>query len=47
MRQTHRQGLVRVGRLDQKKFLGVILNNADAIYDYDYNYYYARAQNGK
>jgi capsular exopolysaccharide synthesis family protein len=47
MRQTHRQGLVRVGRLDQKKFLGVILNNADAIYDYDYNYYYARTQNGK
>lgn len=39
MRQTNRQALKRVAsRLDVKKFLGVIVNNADEIYDYDYGY---------
>ena len=40
IRQTRRQSLNRVkSRLDPKKFLGVILNNADELYDYDYEYY--------
>ena len=39
MRRTQRQALERANkRLDQKKFLGVIINNADEIYDYDYSY---------
>jgi capsular exopolysaccharide synthesis family protein len=39
MRQTKRQALKRVAsRLDAKKFLGVIINNADEIYEYDYGY---------
>jgi len=45
MRQTNRQSLQRVtSRLDPKKFLGIIVNNADEIYDYDYNYYTMRSQ---
>ena len=45
MRRTNRQSLQRVtSRLDPKKFLGVIVNNADEIYDYDYNYYKIRSQ---
>jgi tyrosine-protein kinase Etk/Wzc len=45
MRQTNRQALQRVTtRLDPKKFLGVVINNADEIYDYDYNYYDIRSQ---
>jgi capsular exopolysaccharide synthesis family protein len=44
MRRTNRQALQRVtSRLDPKKFLGVIINNADEIYDYDYNYYDVRS----
>lgn len=42
MRRTNRQALKRAAsRLDQKRLLGVIINNADEIYDYDYGYYYA------
>jgi capsular exopolysaccharide synthesis family protein len=45
MRRTNRQALQRVtSRLDAKKFLGIIVNNADEIYDYDYNYYAKRSQ---
>jgi Mrp family chromosome partitioning ATPase len=45
MRQTNRRALQRVtSRLDPKKFLGIIVNNADEIYDYDYNYYTIRSQ---
>ncbi len=48
MRQTNRQALQRVStRLDPKKFLGVVINNADEIYDYDYNYYDIRSQGSK
>jgi succinoglycan biosynthesis transport protein ExoP len=48
IRRTNRQALQRVtSRLDSKKFLGVIVNNADEIYDYDYNYYEVRSQNPK
>lgn len=39
MRRTNRQTLKRsTSRIDAKKFLGVIINNADEIYDYDYGY---------
>jgi capsular exopolysaccharide synthesis family protein len=48
MRQTNRQSLQRASsRLDPKKFLGVVINNADEIYDYDYNYYDIRSQGPK
>jgi capsular exopolysaccharide synthesis family protein len=48
MRRTNRQALQRVtSRLDPKKFLGIIVNNADEIYDYDYNYYSKRSQSTK
>jgi capsular exopolysaccharide synthesis family protein len=44
MRRTNRQALQRVNaQLDSKKFLGVIINNADEIYDYDKNYYNVRS----
>jgi len=47
MRRTNRQALQRVhSRLDSKKFLGVIINNADEIYDYDKNYYNIRSHQG-
>jgi capsular exopolysaccharide synthesis family protein len=40
VRKTHKDALRRVGsRFDMKKLLGVILNNADAIYNYDYGNY--------
>jgi capsular exopolysaccharide synthesis family protein len=48
MRRTHRAALKRAsGRLDPKKFLGVIINNSDEIYDYDYRYYGLRSQEPK
>jgi capsular exopolysaccharide synthesis family protein len=48
MRRTKRQALQRVAsRLDSKKLLGIIVNNADEIYDYDYNYYSMRSQGKK
>jgi protein-tyrosine kinase len=48
MRQTHRDALKRaVLRLDPKKFLGVVINNAFEIYKYDYDYYRVRSGNLK
>jgi polysaccharide biosynthesis transport protein len=39
LRQTHRDALKRIGsRLDLNKLLGVVLNNADEIYDYCADY---------
>jgi capsular exopolysaccharide synthesis family protein len=44
LRQTHRDALKRVGsRLDMKKLLGVVLNNADRIYGYNYGNYGLRS----
>ena len=48
IRRTHRAALKRASaRLDQKKFLGVIINNSAEIYDYDYHYYDVRSQEPK
>jgi len=48
MRQTHRDALKRaVLRLDPKKFLGIVINNAFEIYKYDYDYYRVRSGNLK
>jgi capsular exopolysaccharide synthesis family protein len=48
MRQTHRDALKRaVLRLDPKKFLGIVINNAFEIYNYDYDYYRVRSGNSK
>ena len=43
MRQTTREALKRVtARVDARKFLGVVINNADEIYEYDYGYIKAK-----
>jgi capsular exopolysaccharide synthesis family protein len=45
MRKTKREALRRViSRLDLKKLLGVVLNNADEIYDYNYGNYDLRSK---
>jgi protein-tyrosine kinase len=46
IRHTHREALKRVAaRLDQRKFLGVVINNSNEIYHYDYDYYGLRPDN--
>jgi capsular exopolysaccharide synthesis family protein len=48
LRHTHRDALKRVGsRIDMKKLLGIVLNNADKVYDYYYGGYGLRSQNHK
>jgi capsular exopolysaccharide synthesis family protein len=46
IRHTHREALKRVAaRLDQRKFLGVVINNSNEVYRYDYDYYGLRSHN--